>query len=195
MTPSVRCQKKTIISTHPRLPLDLVKRFIVLAGLLACSLNSLQGQSDALFINNKGNLGVGTANPEGKFQVHTENYDFLTNPFTADIVSSAATGSWRRAFRIVRSTSSDGKDGGAFGLSGEGNTPGYAYMSLPTNDASGFDSTKILVLNNAGNVGLGTRTPGFPLTFPNQLGDKISLWGQSGVNYGFGVQGSLLQIH
>ena len=62
MTPSVRCQKKTIISTHPRLPLDLVKRFIVLAGLLACSLNSLQGQSDALFINNKGNLGVGTAN-------------------------------------------------------------------------------------------------------------------------------------
>jgi hypothetical protein len=195
MTPSARCQKKTIISTHRRLLLDLVKRFIVPAGLLACSVSSLQGQSDALFINNKGNLGVGTANPEGKFQVHTENYDFLTNPFTADIVSSAATGAWTRAFRIVRSISSDGKDGGAFGLSGEGNTPGYAYMSLPTNDASGFDSTKILVLNNAGNVGFGTRTPGFPLTFPDKLGDKISLWGQSGLNYGFGIQNSLLQIH
>jgi Chaperone of endosialidase len=195
MTPSVHCQKKTIISTHRRLLLDLTRRFIVLAGLLACSVNSLQGQSDALYINDKGNLGVGTANPAVKFQVHTENYDFLTNPFTADIVSSAATGAWTRAFRIVRSTSSDGKDGGAFGLTGEGNTPGYAYMSLPTKDASGFDSTKILVLNNAGNVGLGTLTPGFPLTFPNQLGDKISLWGQSGVNYGFGVQGSLLQIH
>jgi hypothetical protein len=46
----------------------------------------------------------------------------------------------------------------------------------------------------AGKVGIGT-TPGFPLSFPNTLGDKISLWGQSGNHYGFGIQGGLLQIH
>ena len=50
------------------------------------------------------------------------------------------------------------------------------------------------VLNN--NLGLGgSTTPGFPLTFGNVLGDKISLWGQSGNSYGFGIQGGLLQIH
>lgn len=37
--------------------------------------------------------------------------------------------------------------------------------------------------------------PGFPLNFPSTLGDKISLWGQSGNHYGLGVQGGLLQIH
>jgi hypothetical protein len=47
----------------------------------------------------------------------------------------------------------------------------------------------------AGNVGIGTTTPGFPLTFANVVGDKISLWGQSGNSYGFGIQGALLQIH
>lgn len=46
-----------------------------------------------------------------------------------------------------------------------------------------------------GNVGIGTPTPGFPLSFPNESGDKIALWGQSGNHYGFGIQGALLQIH
>ncbi|HEX8852993.1 MAG TPA: hypothetical protein VF754_05875 [Pyrinomonadaceae bacterium] len=56
----------------------------------------------------------------------------------------------------------------------------------------GLVATRIYM---AGNVGIGTATPGFPLTFANTLGDKISLWGQSGNSYGFGIQDSLLQIH
>ncbi len=50
-------------------------------------------------------------------------------------------------------------------------------------------------ITGTGNVGIGTSTPGFPLTFNNEVGDKISLWGQSGVNFGFGIQSSVLQIH
>ncbi len=46
-----------------------------------------------------------------------------------------------------------------------------------------------------GNVGIGTTTPGLPLTFANTLGDKLSLYGQSGNHYGFGIQSALLQIH
>lgn len=52
----------------------------------------------------------------------------------------------------------------------------------------------ITVLRN-GNIGIGTIIPGFPLNFPNTLGDKISLYGDIGAHYGFGIQGSLLQIH
>jgi hypothetical protein len=47
----------------------------------------------------------------------------------------------------------------------------------------------------SGNTGIGTTTPGFPLAFPNVLGDKISLWGQSGAHYGLGVQSGRLQVH
>lgn len=46
-----------------------------------------------------------------------------------------------------------------------------------------------------GNVGIGEANPGFPLNFESKVGDKISLYGRSGANFGFGVQSSLLQIY
>jgi Chaperone of endosialidase len=49
--------------------------------------------------------------------------------------------------------------------------------------------------SNTGNVGIGESNPGFPLNFNNSLGDKISLYGNLGAHYGFGVQNGLLQIH
>lgn len=52
----------------------------------------------------------------------------------------------------------------------------------------------ITVLRN-GNVGIGTVTPGYPLNFTNTTGDKISLYGNNGNHYGFGIQSALLQIH
>ena len=49
------------------------------------------------------------------------------------------------------------------------------------------------VLNN--NLGIGTGSPAFPISFASTAGDKISLYGQSGNSLGFGVQANLLQIH
>ncbi|MBL0184034.1 MAG: hypothetical protein IPP96_17825 [Chitinophagaceae bacterium] len=50
-------------------------------------------------------------------------------------------------------------------------------------------------ISQNGNLGIGTSAPGFPLNFPNTLSDKISLYGNSGSHYGFGIQGGLLQIY
>ena len=52
-----------------------------------------------------------------------------------------------------------------------------------------------LVILKNGNTGISTSTPGFPLNFALTLGDKISLFGNSGNHYGFGIQNNLLQIH
>jgi hypothetical protein len=52
-----------------------------------------------------------------------------------------------------------------------------------------------LFINPSGNVGIGTRIPGFPLSFSDKIGDKIALSGQTGSHYGFGIQDKLLQIH
>jgi hypothetical protein len=66
--------------------------------------------------------------------------------------------------------------------------------------ANGFnirndEGATTMFMSDAGNVGIGTLGPGFPLNFPNSLGDKISLWGNTGNHFGFGIQGSLLQIY
>jgi hypothetical protein len=66
---------------------------------------------------------------------------------------------------------------------------GYVFHS----DAILTDANTMVF--NSGKLGIGTITPGFPLNFANTLGDKISLFGSSGNNYGFGIQNNLLQIH
>ncbi len=55
-------------------------------------------------------------------------------------------------------------------------------------------SDALVILKN-GNIGIGYATPGFKLSFAPLLGDKISLWSNSTNSYGFGIQGSQLQIH
>jgi hypothetical protein len=45
------------------------------------------------------------------------------------------------------------------------------------------------------NVGIGHTSPGYPLTFAQTTGDKISLYNDATSSYGFGIQGALLQIH
>ncbi len=52
-----------------------------------------------------------------------------------------------------------------------------------------------LFIDQNGNVGIGTNNPYVPLTFPNGEGDKISLHGQSGKYFGFGIGPGQLQIH
>ena len=49
------------------------------------------------------------------------------------------------------------------------------------------------IFNN--NLGIGTTSPGFPLSFGTSAGDRISLSGNSGNHFGFGIQSGLLQIH
>ena len=68
-----------------------------------------------------------------------------------------------------------------------------SILSHPQEDA--LTSANAGGTARASNVGIGTAAPNFPLSFPDTLGDKISLFGQSGAHYGFGIQSGLLQIH
>jgi hypothetical protein len=73
-------------------------------------------------------------------------------------------------------------------------TVGYGGIGLATGAANTAPAMRMFV-NGDGNVGIGTTTPGFPLNFPNSLGDKISLYGNSGNHYGLGIANNALQIH
>jgi hypothetical protein len=81
-------------------------------------------------------------------------------------------------------------------LTSDGNGVG-SWQNLPAATPSGWTAAGSNTYNStlAGNVGIGTNVPGFPLNFPNTLGDKIALYGNTGNHYGLGIQGGLLQIH
>jgi len=75
-----------------------------------------------------------------------------------------------------------------------------SHFNFSTNENTYLRAGKdngVVVINDipGGKVGIGTNVVGFPLSFGEILGDKISLWSNSGNSYGFGVQGSKLQIH
>lgn len=73
---------------------------------------------------------------------------------------------------------------------------GTAWGELSSVNSNLWNTSSNNIYNtNTANVGIGTNSPGFPLNFSNSLGNKISLWGNAGAHYGFGIQNNLLQIH
>ncbi len=119
-----------------------------------------------------GNVGVGNSNPPARLTVSGANVSTTTS--TPQLVVSADDVSER--LRI--------------GVNSTGN--GSSFLQ---SFKEGVGAQSLLLNPNGGNVGIGTTTPGFPLTFADTLGAKISLFGQSGDHFGFGVGDSRLQIY
>jgi hypothetical protein len=71
---------------------------------------------------------------------------------------------------------------------------GNRIFQIGNGTADNARSNAITVLQN-GNIGIGETSPAVPLNFQSSTGPKISLWGSSGNQYGFGIQPSLLQIY
>lgn len=140
---------------------------------------SNDGQNEGITVDDVGNVGVGTASPTQKLTV-------------AGTVESTSGG-----FKFPDGTIQTTADtGGSVDGDDLGDHRARQNLRLDGHWLSGDGGNEGLQVNSVGNIGIGTTTPSFPLSFSNTLGDKISLWrGQTGAHYGLGVQSTLLQIY
>ena len=129
--------------------------------------------NETMRIKGDGNVGIGTPTP---------GFPLSFNSKLGDKISL-----W----------SNDSKNSFGFGIQ---DAVMQIYSPLPQDDivfgtGTSAKLNETMRIKGNGNVGIGTSTPGFPLSFSDALGDKISLNGQSGAHYGFGIQSNLLQIY
>jgi hypothetical protein len=141
---------------------------------------------------NNSDIGIGTNKPLGKLHIIAkggfggENTDGTSQKGDVPIVAQSKS----TAIGIINSS---GRQAFALNVNDDkGTTAERGVITFHDKYDGAWHSSLTL---KKGNVGINTATPGFPLTFADDLGDKISLWGQSGNNYGFGIQSALLQIH
>ena len=73
-----------------------------------------------------------------------------------------------------------------------GNSWGEISSGHENSWAKIFNTTSVA---NGVNIGIGQTLPAQPLTFPENYGDKISLWYDGPDHYGFGVQPGLFQMY
>jgi hypothetical protein len=140
-----------------------------------------------------GNVGIGTNNPAtaldvvGNFRVANANGQFTYDGFAPNAAGGAVLGSLTAAgtnwpqLRFARAA-------------------GGSYMDLGQNAAGDFkiegNDIERFTVRNSGQVGIGTATPNFPLSFPNSGGEKISLYGQDTNSiHGIGIGGGRMEFY
>jgi len=146
----------------------------MMVGLVVLATVWLQAQ-DALQIDNKGNVGIGTKSPSALLQVGSGTSNNFEEKTTVGVVqrSSDTVGVSIRTLETKKK-------------------PEDPPTMIPTLQFCNVDSCDYIKLLTDGSLQTGQ-----PLQIgdADDEGDKISLWGESGNHYGFGIQSKLLQIY
>jgi hypothetical protein len=132
--------------------------------------------SERLRIDSAGNVGIGTSSPAAKFQVDSSSATYSANIRVRN--SNFGNGVVGAASNIL--TVATDMNNIAFYT---GSNLGVDGTSVPTNERLRIDSS--------GNVGIGTSSPNFGLSFGSNIGKTIALFENAGGSvYGIGMGGA-----
>lgn len=139
--------------------------------------------TEALTINNNGNIGIGIVNPveklvvdgagifSGNIVAHATGSRPISLTHLGSIISQGDNGGWAFGYHAKGSA---GTDRGGFGFYGSGNGLDYYYVG------DSYANPTITTYPDNGNVGIGTRFPAEKLSVNGNIRSKKLIVSQSG---------------
>lgn len=161
------------------------------------------GLTEAMRITSAGNVGIGTNSAGTRLYV-----DYTTNGSDGIVSRNLSAGTSAFGYVGAFNNLTNGIDLRSYSSthasfpstsviqSSSGQTGGTIITQSGANPIRfNTNASERMRILGTGEVGIGTTTPSFPLSFGTGLGNKIALYdASSGNGYGFGVQPSLLQM-
>lgn len=150
----------------------------IAGGINPFGLDFFTNNTKRLTIGNNGNVGIGNPSPGFGLDV----FDANNQGFFANFVSNNANDAFIRIENDNTATAGSNAAYIGVGMYRIGNPKGFLFIDQVDNLvlSTAANGSPHIAITPAGNVGIGNSTPGFPLNFTNALGDKISLYGNSG---------------
>jgi len=161
----------------------------------ATGLTGATGATLSVLDNTNNNVltATGTSNVQGE---STLTYDGSTLSIVSGKALISTDGTYGTGYGSI---GFGGLTNGSNRIFGSAGASDGLYLASATGRGIFFrangGATDHMIVSSSGNVGIGTTSPSFPLSFGTGLGNKIALYDAgSGNGYGFGIQTSLLQI-
>ncbi len=137
----------------------------------------------AMMVDNSGNVGIGTTSPGYLGSLLQAQAD--QNATTRTIVKNDSSGSSAAAELALNASGNSW----ALGMGSSANNSNAFYIGKDI--SGGTPAAKYLSITTAGNVGIGTTSPNYTLSFGPNLGRVIALYESSGTNlYGMATGGN-----
>ena len=136
-----------------------------------------------IYNNNAGFVGIGTTTPSRKLDVVGTGRFTGSRLLATGIVGGPLTNGGALSLR-------NDADNYVINMDGKKIQAEVFFQSQPRSVP-----TSLLLNPYGGNVGIGDTTATSPLSFSNDVGNKISIYNSGSTDYGIGLQAGLLQIY